>query len=195
MPETEDRTDAGGIAAILDATARLLDGRDFHRLTLVDIATEAGLSLADLHRHIDAKTDLVALFHRHFDEALWRAPAPDPEETPRDRLFDAIMRRFDAMLPYRPAIKRISQGLCRDPILLVCGLDGLLKTASLTLEVAGISATGPAGHVKTKALAGLYVRTISVWFADEEADMGKTMAALDRDLRRLERFATMIGIG
>ena len=40
-----------------------------------------------------------------------------------------------------------------------------------------------------RALAAAYLQTVRVWFGDEAADLGKTMAELDKQLRRIELFA------
>ncbi len=42
----------------------------------------------------------------------------DPSQSVRDRLFDLIMRRFEAMEPHRAAVIALEQGQDRDPILL-----------------------------------------------------------------------------
>ena len=43
------------------------------------------------------------------------AAAGDIDDKPRDRLFDIIMERFDALLPYRDGMKRIARELPFDP--------------------------------------------------------------------------------
>ena len=54
----------------------------------------------------------------------------DPEETVRDRLFDAMMRRYDALRPYREALGAIRRAGTRDPMLaLAMGLLGGLFPA------------------------------------------------------------------
>ena len=77
-------------------------------MTLRDVAEAAGLGLADLYRLYPDKVALVAAFMARIDaEVLAGTPSQsDPEETARDRLFDVMMRRYDALRPYRAALRR-----------------------------------------------------------------------------------------
>jgi hypothetical protein len=76
-----------------------------------------GLGLADLYKVYPDKVALVSAFLAKIDaEVLAGTPSPsDPEETARDRLFDAMMRRYDALRPYREALGAIRQAGLRDP--------------------------------------------------------------------------------
>ena len=57
------------------------------------------------------------------------------------------------------------------------------------LEAAGISASGPFGLLRTKGLLAVWLAALRVWLADDSNDLSRTMAALDRYLRRAERLA------
>jgi hypothetical protein len=63
---------------------------------------------------------------------------------------------------------------------------------SLTLEAAGVSASGPAGRLRAKVLAGLYLRAFYGWLQndDTEGSDDRIMAQLDKALTRVERIAT-----
>lgn len=54
------------------------------------------------------------------------------------------------------------------------------------LTAAGISAEGWSGLLRVQGLVTLWLATLRVWLKDESEDMSKTMAALDRNLRRAE---------
>ncbi|MBD3666319.1 MAG: TetR/AcrR family transcriptional regulator, partial [Kangiella sp.] len=104
----------------------------------------------------------------------------------RDRLFDLMMARFDALAPYRPAMAEITKDALRDP-----GsarfLPRMARSMSRILEAAGVGATGLSGAVRAKGLALVYAEAFRVWLGDETADQSKTMAALDRGLARAEK--------
>jgi hypothetical protein len=76
--------------------------------------------------------------------------------------------------------------------MLLCGGPHLFKTVALMLEIAGISASGPFGRLKTKGLAAVYLSVLRVWLQDDSPDMAKTMAVLDRSLRRAESLASFL---
>jgi AcrR family transcriptional regulator len=82
------------------------------RLTVVDAARAAGLSLAEARVRFPGKLALLRRFGAMMDQAaLAAAPSDGP---PRDRLFDLIMSRFDAMKPHRSAAG-IAAALARRP--------------------------------------------------------------------------------
>ena len=62
------------------------------------------------------------------------------------------------------------------------------------LESAGISTYGIKGACRVAGLTGLYVKTLRVWLADDSADLSRVMAALDKDLGRVESWAGSLGL-
>ncbi len=113
----------------------------------------------------------------------------EAEEEPgsaRDRLFDVMMRRFDALQPYKQAVGRVLYDQLRDPVAAICSACQLRRSMALMLESAQISSSGIRGAIRTKGLSAIYLAALRVWLRDESADMGKTMACLDGYLRRVE---------
>ncbi len=75
----------------------------WRRATLADIAAETGLSLAELHDTQGGKAAILGAFVDHVDSLVLKGGGADPymaEVSARDRLFDVMMRRFDALEPY-----------------------------------------------------------------------------------------------
>ena len=54
------------------------------------------------------------------------------------------------------------------------------------LEAAGLSSGGARGLLRVKGLALIYLTSTRVWLRDESPDKSRTMAALDKQLRRAE---------
>lgn len=177
---------------VVDALMALAAERGWLAVSLADIAERAGLSLADLHDQYPSKSAILAAYRESLDVAVLRGDPLDREASSRDRLFDVVMRRFDAMQPHRDGIRAILRDSMVDPWGLLCGAPHLLGSAALMLEAAGISASGPAGRLKTKGLAAVYLSILRTWLGDDAPDMGKTMAALDRALRRIESVALFV---
>ena len=107
-----DKALGGGVAAIegtrrvksiddtaLDAFLGLVAEKGYAAVALRDVAEAAGVGMADLYRVYPDKVALVAAFMARIDgEVLAGTPGRvDPEETARDRLFDVLMRRYDAL--------------------------------------------------------------------------------------------------
>lgn len=173
----------------VDAMLRLAAKHPWRDVTLPDIAAEAGLAMADLRHLAPTKGALVAAFGRRIDEAMMAEPV-DEGGSVKDRLFDLIMRRFDALAPHREAVRAIAAGLGRDPLAALCLVPGGMRAMKGLAEAAGVDTRLPLGPLKIKALAAAYLGTFRIWLGDESADAAKTMAALDRALGRLEAVAS-----
>jgi hypothetical protein len=113
--------------------------------------------------------------------------AAEAEERSRERLFDLLMRRFDALRPHRAAIEVLRRELPRDPAAALCSGASLLCSMRWMLEAAGVATTGLRGALAIKLTAASYLSTLRVFERDDSSDLGRTMAALDRALQRIER--------
>jgi AcrR family transcriptional regulator len=174
---------------VFEAALKLAAERGWSAIALADIAAAAELSLADLYAAYPSKTAILAALSRDVDRRVLAGAEIDPTETPRDRLFDVLMKRFDALAAYRDGLAAIARDARRDPVMVLCGTGQLLRSMAAMLEAAGISSAGLAGALRTRGLAAIYLATLRDWFRDDTADKAKTMAALDGRLRRAESCA------
>jgi len=173
------------IAAALDLAAT----QGWRDSTLADIAAAAALPLAEVYRHYGSKAAILVAFSRSIDLAVLAGDDPEiADQPPRDRLFDVIMRRFDALAPHKEALRVLVREAGCDPLALVAGACALGRSMAWMLEAARIDSSGLAGAVRIKGLALIYLSTLRVWLADESEDMARTMAVLDRRLRQAEGF-------
>ena len=178
---------------IIDAALACIARQGWRRLSLADIAAEAGLPILGVYRLYSSKPAILCAFFRRIDEAVLAAPLDsEPDERPRDRVFDLLMRRFDALTPYRAALEVLGRELPTDPLAALAAGAGLLRSMRWMLEAAGISGEGLGGVLAVKLTAAVYLATLRVWLRDESPDLAPTMAALDRRLRGIERW---YGIG
>jgi hypothetical protein len=128
---------------------------------------------------------ILAAFNRRIDRVVLEGISDDlADESVKDRVFDVMMRRFDALAPYRDALKRMVPALRRDPLALGA-LNGLaLNSQRYMLESAGVDTEGPLGSVKLQGAVLVFARVLDTWLDDEDPGFAKTMAALDRELTR-----------
>ncbi len=175
-------------ALIVDAALRLAAARGWRAVSLADVAAEAGVGMLDLYQVFRSKSAILAAFRRRVDAAVLAGAGRDegPGERPRDALFDTLMRRFDALLSHKAAVAAILADGPRDPLAALCGLPALLQSMAWMLEASGVPAGGWAGRVRVKLVLGIYLSVLHVWLADASPDMARTMAVLDRRLRRVE---------
>jgi AcrR family transcriptional regulator len=185
-PKSSDPTERI-LAAAMEVAVRI----GWRRAALADIAEAAGITLAELYDRFAGKgailRGIVDLADR---KVLEGAEEPDPDTSPRDRLFDVLMRRFDVLRSYREGLGVVARE-CGGVGLgdAICGAQRMLRSLAWMLEAAGIGTGGWTGACRVKGLAVVYAATFATWLRDDSEDMAKTMAALDRNLGRAERFA------
>lgn len=169
------------IAAALDLAAT----KGWRRTELADIAAAARVPLDQAYGHFRSKYAILAGFRRSIDQAVLAQPAPASGDAPRDRLFDVLMRRFDALKPYRAGLRAILRESIGDP-LAAKGLPGFFRSMMWMRQAAALPAAGCRGRLACRLTAALYLSVVPVFLRDESADLGSTMAALDRRLRQAE---------
>jgi ubiquinone biosynthesis protein COQ9 len=153
-------------------------------VTLLDIAESANVPISELRDEFTTKTQLIAGLLRAIDEeVLKRAAKRTEDQEKRDRLFDIIMTRFDVLGPHKAALKSIYASGAADVSLAV----PYLSSQHWMLEAAGIGTDGPAGAIRVAGLGMAYAWVFRTWLEDDDPGLAKTMAALDRRLRRGER--------
>jgi AcrR family transcriptional regulator len=188
-PKSEAKpADARG--KIVDALMELAAERRFEDISVRDICKTAGVSLADFRDAFPSKGAVLAGFSRRIDRAVLAEHGEElADESPRERLFDILMRRLEAMAPYREGVREASAWLRREPTAALAMNQVVMNSMRFMLEAAGIEAHGAAGAIKLQGLALAWARMVHVWLDDDEPALSKTMAELDRVLTRGERAA------
>ena len=180
-------------ARIVDALMALAAEQPFEEITIAAICVKAGVSLADFRDSFPSKGAVLAGFSKRIDRVVLAGQADErAAEDAKERLFDVLMRRLDAMNPYREGLREVSQWLRRDPIAALAVNRVVVNSMRFMLEAAGIESDGGAGAIKLQGLAIAWARILSVWLDDEEPELSKTMAALDRELSRGERMVERV---
>ena len=84
---------------IIEAFMGLLGEQPIEEIGLAEIAGRAGVSLAELRNMFGSKLAILAAFQKEVDrQVLAGIDADMAEEPPRERLFDVLMRRIDALI-------------------------------------------------------------------------------------------------
>ena len=188
MAESDDEPER-----ILQGALELAAARGWQDVTLADIARAAGVSLARLYQLYPGKSAILAAYMRRVDAAVLSGETPfEAEESPRDRLFEILMQRFDVLARDRAAVAGILRDLPRDPPAALAALPTLARSMAWMLEAANIPSDGVAGRLRAQGLAAIWLSTLRVWVDDDSPDMARTMAALDRNLRRAEGLARLL---
>jgi AcrR family transcriptional regulator len=183
---------ADPLKRLVDAALALAAERPWATVSLADITARAGLNLSAVHAHAPSKSHLVRAWLREVDGAVLAGSSPSPKDSVRDRLFEVLMRRVDALRPHKQAVASILHGLTADPVAALCGWPALLRSMSWMLEAASLDASGVRGALRARGLALVWLATLRAFLADESEDLGSTMAALDKALKRAEPFGRLL---
>jgi ubiquinone biosynthesis protein COQ9 len=179
-------------AALREALLRMVAAGGWRDLSYADIAKEAGLRLAAAYEAYPSKGAILTGIGRDIDARLFASLEEDPlEGSPKDRLFDLLMRRFDALNEHREAYAALAWELPRTPVEAGCLALQLRRSLANMLEAAGLSASGLRGAFRIEGLGALYACALRVWLKDDTADLSKTMAELDKRLGQVERWMNM----
>jgi AcrR family transcriptional regulator len=190
-PASKDRelVKDAAVAALL----ALLAEKPFDEIELGAIAASADLSLADLRNHFGSTGAILAAFMKDIDRQVLAGGGGDmAEEPPRERLFDVLMRRLEALAPHRPAIRSLARTALRNPAFAIALNILSVRSQQWMLTAADIPASGPKGMVRAQGLALLFASVLRTWLDDQDPGLARTMAALDRALARGQQWVGLM---
>lgn len=181
-PSVDKRTE------VVEALMRLAAEQPWDDIELADIAREAGLTLSDMRDLFPSKGAILDGFTRAIDKRVMAGTTEDLAGEPaRERVFDVLMRRLDAMAPYKRALRRITVALRTDLLSLAALNRSGLNSMRFMLAAAGVPTEGPLGFIKLQGTVVAFANVMETWFEDDDPTGAKTMARLDRELGRGER--------
>lgn len=161
----------------------LLGEKGWHGFEMADVAREAGVKLSVLRAEFPGKTACLRAFLSDIDQKVLDSIDPDMDDEPaRERLFDVLMTRLDALSPHREAIRALRKAVQRDPQLALKLNREAVTSQRWMLTAAGIPAGGPRAAVMSQALVVAFARVVDVWLDDEDPGLARTMSALARQL-------------
>lgn len=180
---SEDQLDRAAAAALVLAAER-----PWPEVTLRDISARAQVPLAELYAHAPGKIQVIDWMWRRFDLVALKN-GEELGSDAHDRLFEAMMRRLEAMEPHRAALCSIRAGEGTAPM-----LARMPATARALLEGAGIDSSGTRGGLRVAATTVVWARVLKVW-RDDEGALNRTMAEIDRRLKQMRKGLQAAGAG
>jgi len=174
---------------LLRSALALAAAGGWHSASLGKVASDAGVPLAEAYAVFPTRLSLLGGLLSRTDERVLADGPADIDDTPRDRLFDVLMRRFDALAADRDGMRAIVRDMPGDPLNALLLAPCFAASMAWMLEAAGLPATGIGGALRVKGLAVVYLATLRTWLDDDSIDMAKTMATLDRNLQRADSLA------
>src|SRR5215831_16372549 len=138
---------------IVSAFLALLAERRIEEISFSDVAERAGLSLADCRGEFNALPAVLGAYVKDIDRRVLAGGDADmAAEPPRERLFDVLMRRLEALAPQRAAV----------------------RSMQWMLTAADMDAGGPRGMLRAQGLALLYASVLRTWVDDEDPGQART---------------------
>jgi AcrR family transcriptional regulator len=195
MSDTGTNATTGGPARqrIIEALMEWLAEKPFEQVSLGDVARRAGVSLAELRGEFSSVPSILAAYMKKVDRKVLDSDLSDmADESPRERLFDILMRRIEALTPHKTAMRSLLRSALCNPGLAMILNGGAVRSLHFMLEAADIDTAGPRGLMRAQGLALLYARVLRVWVDDEDPGLARTMSALDRELARGARWSGML---
>jgi AcrR family transcriptional regulator len=173
----------------IDALITLLTEHPFEDIGLAEVAGRAGLKLSQLRAEFGSTLAIFAAHIKDIDQAVLAGGEDMTDEAPRERLFDVLMRRLEAMAPYKEAVRSMLRSARRNPGLAFALNAMAVRSQTWMLEAAGINAAGKKGALRAQGAALMFARVLGVWLDDDDPALDRTMAALDRGLASAERWS------
>lgn len=174
------------LKALGEAALALCAEKSWVDVGLLSLCQEAGQSLSACAEAGITRLSVAEYLDQKLDRAMLEAVADIEAEAPsRDRLFDVIMARFDAMQDQRAAWVSILEADAQEPAASFARAARRLRTAAWALEAIGISTDSLKATARVMGLARRLRKIEALWLKDD-ADLSKTMAGLDQTLRESE---------
>jgi AcrR family transcriptional regulator len=177
--------------ALVDAALALAAERGWAKTGVAEAARRAGLKLERARERFPSRAHILLRLGVQADRTAVAGITDDG--TARDRLFDALMRRFDHLQARRAGVLAVLDGLPADPCTALLLVPPSLASMAWILDACGVSSAGLRGMARAKGLWAVWLYTANAWRKDDSPDLTATMSALDRALTRAEQAAGWIG--
>lgn len=197
MPAAKARSARAPAPDLLVLAFEIIAETGWRGFSFTELSDRSGLSLTEVRAVFSGRSAVLGQLSEQLDQAML-ATEPDDLEglPPRDRVFEMIMSRLEAMAPFRAGLCRLMMDARSDPGLIAmtaCRLDRSLAWLQDGAGLAHAHHMSPLGNLRRKIqrrlLGAVYLQTLKVWSSDESLDLAKTMASLDKQLRRIENVA------
>jgi ubiquinone biosynthesis protein COQ9 len=172
--------------AILEVALQLAERRSWDALHLYELASEMGVTLAEIQRHYPDKDALTEAWFDVADAAMLRLPQDAAwQHLPLgERLQSAYWTWLQALAPHRRLTREmLAYKLQPEHLhLQAYGVMRISRTVQCIREVAMVPATGWRRELAEAVLTSTYLAVFSSWLFDDSPGAQRTQALLRRML-------------
>jgi len=178
---------------IIRAFMQLLAEKRIESIDVAEIAKRASVSLAKLREEFATPLAILGAQMKAIDGVVLEGGDADmADEPPRDRLFDVLMRRLEALAPYKASVHSLMRSArCNPGFALALNALGV-RSMRWMLTAAGINTAGGKGAMRSQGLALLFAQVLRVWVHDDDPGLARSMAELDRGLIRGQSWSRLL---
>lgn len=177
MPDAKTDPDFSTLETALEMAGE----HGWQEMSLTDIADASGKPLSALYAS-GGKSALSKQLEAWGDLAMSEEPS-DTGDSPRERLFDVIMQRFEKYEAQRAGVLSLMTWRDGSPALRVELLRARARSANWALACAKLDTLGPIETRMTGLGLGWVIsQTTRAWRQDDGGDFARTMATLDAEL-------------
>jgi hypothetical protein len=183
--------DAAFDRALIAAAFGLAADKGWRSVSVAASARSGGLALDRARERFPGRAVILVRFGRQADQsALAELAAEGPV---RDRLFDLLMRRIDALQTHRAGVLALLRAVPAEPATALLLALATRRSMRWMLEAVGIPVRGVRGELRVKGMIAAWLWAVRAWRTDESEDLQATMATLDAALHRAEQAAEWLG--
>ena len=177
-------------ADLVKLAFELLAERGWERFSFAELARRAELPLAEVYAEVPDRPALLRLLGRRLDAEMLAIDMAELDGmSPRERVFELIMRRLDAMVPYKEGLRTLARKAGREPMLLAAACCNLDRLSRRLLDAAATDESPVMTKLARRVTGAVYLQAFRVWLDDDTPDMARTLAELDRRLQQAETAA------
>ena len=181
---------AGERDKIIAAFLALLAEKPIEQIGLSEISSTGRRVAFALRGAFSSPLSILAAHIKDTDRAVLAEDSSDMAEEPiRERLFNVLMRRLEALAPHRQAVRSLLRSARRDAPLRLGAQRACCAVAEMDARRRRDQCMGPRGALRAQGLVLLFGSVLRTWVRDDDPGLARTMAALDRALARGQRFS------
>ena len=197
MPAAKAKSGPESSSDLLPLAFEVIAETGWRGFSFALLAERANVPLVEVRKTFSGRAGLLNALNERLDQAMLGVVPEDLEGLPpKDRVFELIMSRIEAMAPFRAGLCRLMRDARFDAELIAmtaCRVDRSLGWLQEAADLPGGQNSSPFAPIRRRlqrrVLGAVYLQVLNVWSSDDSGDLAKTMAALDKQLRRVEGLA------
>ena len=166
-------------------------------IDLESLSQECDFDVLNVTGGIRNKVDLLVAFSAFIDMTVNQsidADLKDDQIPVRERLLEALLIRFEALVPYKAGVIKLMKTFLHNPSFVVIGSKSLKLSMEATLTAVGLEAKGIQGAIRVKGMCMIFMSGVCTWSKDNSEDLSATTRILDERLKQTENIISNLGL-